>query len=152
MASRLDAGIDARDDHTRPRSRGRTNSQNAFYSSTSFDVLLSSLCNCGSDRYTVDFLHGQTARLVRTASFESKIPISSTTRAELVRRARNKDTRTNTFSEKEPCEWRPRQVAQPGSGLPFTDVSAWNFIADLLESGCEVKEVVLEKPGASWAG
>lgn len=72
--------------------------------------------------------------------------ISPTIRAELVRRARNKNTRTNSFQPQEPCDWRPRQVAHPESGLPFTDVGAWNFIADLLESGHDVREMVMQKP------
>src|ERR1039458_6245190 len=72
--------------------------------------------------------------------------ISSAIRDELVRRARNKNTRTSVFRPEEPCDWRPRQVSHPESGLPFTDAGAWNFIADLLESGCEVRETELRKP------
>ena len=74
------------------------------------------------------------------------MPISNLLRAELSRRARDKHARTNVFTRQEPCDWRPRQVAHPESGLPFTDVGAWNFIADLLDAGCEVREIVLEKP------
>ena len=74
------------------------------------------------------------------------MPISTTVRTELARRARDKHLRTNTFRTQEPCDWQPRQVAHPQSGLPFTDVGAWNFIADLLEAGCNVREVILQKP------
>src|SRR5271169_3228394 len=74
------------------------------------------------------------------------MPIPTTIRAELARRARDKNSRTNSFTSQEPCDWRPRQVAHPRSGLPFTDVGAWNFIADLLDGGCEVREIVLQKP------
>ena len=72
--------------------------------------------------------------------------ISEPVRAELARRARNKRTRQNKFEPEEPCVWRPRQVVNPESGLPFTDAGAWNFIAELLEAGHEVTTVVLEKP------
>jgi hypothetical protein len=30
--------------------------------------------------------------------------------------------------------------------LPFHDTGAWNFIADILESGIEVIEIEMEKP------
>jgi hypothetical protein len=72
--------------------------------------------------------------------------ILSTVRAELVLRARDKNRRTNAFRSEEPCDWRPRQMAHPQTGLPFTDVGAWNFIAELLESGCDVAEIVMQKP------
>lgn len=55
------------------------------------------------------------------------------------------------FSEQEPCDWRPWQVLHPDSGIEFTSVSAWNFIADLLESDHEVKEVLLKKPPGKLA-
>jgi len=72
--------------------------------------------------------------------------VSSAIRDELIVRARNKKTRAVEFTVQAPCEWRPGQVLQPESGLPFTEVGAWNFIADILESGCDVKELILEKP------
>jgi hypothetical protein len=72
--------------------------------------------------------------------------ISSEIRSELVRRARNKRLRTSAFSGEEPCDWRPHQVLQPESGLPFTDVGAWNFIADIVECGCDVREITMAKP------
>ena len=74
------------------------------------------------------------------------MPISSQIRDELARRARNKNYRQNLFRPQEPCDWRPRQVLQPESGLSFTDVSAWNFIADLLDLGHAVSEILMKKP------
>src|SRR5579862_3106116 len=74
------------------------------------------------------------------------MPILPNIRAELARRARDKTVRTSTFTLREPCDWRPRQVAHPQSGLPFSDCGAWNFIADLLESDHHVEEIIMTKP------
>jgi hypothetical protein len=74
------------------------------------------------------------------------MPISETVRSELIRRARDKHRRQNLFKTAEPCDWRPRQVLHPEAGIPFTDVGAWNFIADLLESGHEVNAIEMDKP------
>jgi hypothetical protein len=37
-------------------------------------------------------------------------------------------------------------VCDPETGLPFTEAGAWDFVANLLESGHPVELVVLEKP------
>ena len=37
-------------------------------------------------------------------------------------------------------------MLNPELGIPFTDVGAWHFIADLLEAGHEVTELDMDKP------
>ena len=72
--------------------------------------------------------------------------IDDSLRQEVARRARDKRRRQSLFTATEPCDWRPRQVLHPAAGVPFTDAGAWNFIADLLESGQEVKTKRLDRP------
>jgi hypothetical protein len=72
--------------------------------------------------------------------------ISAEVRAELARRARDKRRRQSVFTSQAPCKWHPYQVSMPESGLPFDDASAWNFIADLLDAGHDVAEIVMDKP------
>jgi hypothetical protein len=67
-------------------------------------------------------------------------------RAEMVRRARDKRFRFVEFDDLEPCVWNPTQVLNPTSGIPFTDITAWHFIADQLEAGCMVSTVRLRVP------
>jgi len=50
-----------------------------------------------------------------------------------------------------PREWCPGVVASPESGLPLTEPGAWNLIADLLEGGHPVQEVVLSHPPGKTA-
>jgi hypothetical protein len=76
----------------------------------------------------------------------SRLVISTEIRLELVRRARDKNVRTFEFDPDEPVVWKPTEVLNPSCDLPFTDISAWHFIADQLESGCSVKVVILRKP------
>jgi hypothetical protein len=67
-------------------------------------------------------------------------------RTEMVRRARDKRSRFVEFDVTEPCVWNPTQVLNPQSNLPFTDITAWHYIADQLEGGCAVCAVCLRKP------
>jgi len=67
-------------------------------------------------------------------------------RRELAKRARRKDLRISLWTRERPCEWRPFEVENPGSGLPFTEVRAWEYIAELLESDQLVVEVRLQQP------
>jgi len=51
---------------------------------------------------------------------------------------------------KAPSDWKPRTVVDPATGEPFTDDSAWAFIAGVIEQGCAVsKKIVDVPPGAS---
>jgi len=45
-----------------------------------------------------------------------------------------------------PRDWRPTEVVNPATGEPFTDMGAWEFVADLLESGHPLEEVILKEP------
>ena len=83
---------------------------------------------------------------IGSGSASSFMAIPSNIRRELVRRARDKHRRQSVFRSTEPCDWRPHQVLRPESGLPFDDAGAWNFVADLLEAGHEVTEIVMEQP------
>ena len=67
-------------------------------------------------------------------------------RNEIVRCARNKNLRTSEFRIDEPAEWRPHEVINPECGLPFTDISAWHFIADQAERGCPITTITMKQP------
>ncbi len=45
-----------------------------------------------------------------------------------------------------PRDWRPTEVVNPATGEPFTAWGAWEFIAELLERGHALEEVVLDNP------
>jgi len=62
--------------------------------------------------------------------------------------ARRRDLRINEWSEEIPSEWNPTQVINPDTDMPFSDASAWFYIAELLESEnhCIFREISLRKP------
>jgi hypothetical protein len=84
-----------------------------------------------------------------TVISSAQIPIEL--RRELIRRARDKKLRLVEFTSEEPTVWNPTQVINPECGIPFTDISAWHFIADQLEGGCLIEPIVLEKPPGETA-
>jgi hypothetical protein len=43
------------------------------------------------------------------------------------------------------------EVVNPESGLPFGDIGAWHYIADLAENGCEIEEITLDQPAGEKA-
>jgi hypothetical protein len=45
-----------------------------------------------------------------------------------------------------PCDWKPTSVNNPETGIPFTETSAWHYIADLAESGYPIEEITLDQP------
>lgn len=45
-----------------------------------------------------------------------------------------------------PCDWRPTTVTNPAVGIPFTDISAWHYVAELAESGHKIETITLEQP------
>jgi hypothetical protein len=67
-------------------------------------------------------------------------------RKEIVRCARDRSLRSFEFSSKEPVVWKPTEVINPECGIPFTDISAWHYIADCVEAGCVIQQVILRKP------
>lgn len=71
-------------------------------------------------------------------------------RRELAVLARNKKLRVKEWSRDAPSDWRPTQVRNPiTEGFFFTDVGAWHLIADLLEDGHPLEEIILcQPPGA----
>ena len=69
-------------------------------------------------------------------------------RNELIANAERGKRRTSTFSRERPTDWRPSTVVDPRDPEKrcFTDMTAWDFIVDILKSGCEVEEIALDKP------
>lgn len=45
-----------------------------------------------------------------------------------------------------PRDWRPTQVRDLESGMPFTPEGAWEHIADLLDTGVEIETKILDAP------
>jgi hypothetical protein len=67
-------------------------------------------------------------------------------RAELLRLSSSKRTRLVRHTKEAPCRWNPYATINPETSSPFTDASAWDFVAELLGSGHEIKRVPLRKP------
>lgn len=69
-------------------------------------------------------------------------------RKELIALARRADARKVDWSPTSPTVWQPSTVRNPNGILDqyFTTSSAWEFIAEQLEAGCEVTTVELRKP------
>lgn len=67
-------------------------------------------------------------------------------RRQLISLARQKHCRVVAFSRERPVDWRPTQIINPEVGLPFSDAGAWEFIAQQLEAGQPLTEIVLDKP------
>jgi hypothetical protein len=73
--------------------------------------------------------------------------ISPHVRAMLAKRCRSRRTRRAEFSSAAPTEWQPRTLRDPRAPEDyFTDDSAWEFVAECLESGCYVEVVELRLP------
>lgn len=64
--------------------------------------------------------------------------------------ARQKRCRTSEWTQDRPTEWRPHTVRARTGGF-FTNASAWNFVAELVESGYPMREVVLRHPAGKTA-
>jgi len=77
---------------------------------------------------------------------ESECPLNI--RAELVANCRRSKRRTSAFTVNSPTDWRPMQVVDPRDpeGRGFTDSTAWEYVAELLEQNTEVEVIVLDKP------
>ena len=74
--------------------------------------------------------------------------IDEATRRQLVILARRPRARSSEFSRERPTDWRPNQVRNPNGILDrhFTDLTAWELIAERLEAGEEVEVIELRKP------
>ena len=78
--------------------------------------------------------------------------ISDDLRKRLADFARRRERRVvGPFSKDLPCDWRPQNILNPESGMPFTDASAWELIAERLENGHPVRQQTLEKPPGAQA-
>lgn len=69
----------------------------------------------------------------------------------MAKKARHKDTRFNGFSQALPSDWGPEKILNPMTTFAFTDESAWNLIADLLETDHKTFVVDLEIPHGKQA-
>ena len=67
-------------------------------------------------------------------------------RRDLARLCRSRKTRTAEFSSSRPTQWQPWKTIHPQTKEIFTEDGAWQFVADLLDAGEPLKEVLLEKP------
>src|SRR5437868_11246790 len=67
-------------------------------------------------------------------------------RRDLARLCRSRKTRTAEFSRRQPTQWQPFKTIHPETKEVFTEDGAWQFVADLLDAGQPLTEVVLEKP------
>jgi hypothetical protein len=73
-------------------------------------------------------------------------------RLEMATKARSSKTRITGFSRELPVDWNPYTVISPFTGLPYTDQSAWDLIADLLEDQtCKAEFITLDKPAGKKA-
>lgn len=72
-------------------------------------------------------------------------------RRQLITLAGQKKKRVTEWTPEMPTDWRPHQVSNPSSGMPFTGVGAWHFIANLLENAHLIEEIVLHKPPGARA-
>jgi len=70
---------------------------------------------------------------------------SASVRREIAALARQKKCRDCQWTKQRPTEWRPHAVRDAG-GEFFTDAGAWELLADLVEGGHPMREVVLRHP------
>ena len=67
-------------------------------------------------------------------------------RGELARLCRRKELRLTAFTPDQPTHWAPMTVANPETGLAFTEAGAWEFVAQCLDRGEPIEEVALAMP------
>jgi hypothetical protein len=75
-------------------------------------------------------------------------PIPPNIRLELIANADVGRRRTSKFSPTRPTDWRPTTVVDPRDQEKrcFTDLTAWDFIVEILKKGCDVKVIELRQP------
>lgn len=71
--------------------------------------------------------------------------INADLRREMVRLIRE-NRFSKAFSREAPVDWRPYEVRNPSTNELFTEKSAQEYIAKLLEDGHPVSEIKLTKP------
>src|SRR5262249_43534148 len=67
-------------------------------------------------------------------------------RCELATLAKRKKARVMAWNPNAPNDWRPTQVKHPITGGFYTDAGAWQLIAELLDGGHPLEEIILCKP------
>jgi hypothetical protein len=69
-------------------------------------------------------------------------------RKELSRCCRKPRGRSASFSPAAPTDWNPSRVADPRDeeGRAFSDLTVWDYVADLLDQGTPVEVITLDKP------
>jgi hypothetical protein len=72
--------------------------------------------------------------------------ISAKIRSRLACLARSRRTRQVEFSSQSPHRWQPAQTTNPKTKQVFTEDAAWEFIADAIDSGAPIEEIILDKP------
>ncbi len=72
-------------------------------------------------------------------------------RKEMIRLAGRRECRFTQWSPSIPCDWAPSTVWDPRFDRFFTEESAWAYIMELLESGCEFAPVLMRRPPSSVA-
>lgn len=70
-------------------------------------------------------------------------------RRQIIVLARRPKARRSDFTPERPTNWRPNTVVNPETGRHFTRSTAWEFIADCAENGCDVEVVPLRKPAGA---
>jgi hypothetical protein len=65
----------------------------------------------------------------------------------LANKCKSRRTRTAIFSFDQPTDWKPTSLKDPRDPKRyFTEDSAWEFISELLDGGCDLTTVTLDKP------
>lgn len=77
---------------------------------------------------------------------DESLKASEEVRRQLIGFCRSRDSKTVTRSRELPSRWEPGVVRHPETGEPFDTMSAWAFIADVLESGVDIEIKPLKKP------
>jgi hypothetical protein len=70
----------------------------------------------------------------------------SEVRTQLAALSRRSNARRTAGDRTRPCKWWPNTVKTRVPDMYFTEVGAWQFVAECLESGTPIEEVVLRKP------
>src|SRR5262249_12285579 len=72
--------------------------------------------------------------------------VSAEIRTRLVLLARSRRTRQVDHSSVAPCRWQPMQTTNPKTKQAFTEDAAWEFVAEVIENGAPIEELILDKP------